>query len=302
MTIFAEKTQIAKCSDARTLLNEIEQRLDHLLPVEGERNAVINAMREGALAPGKRIRPLLLIMAARDLGYVCDHYVLLDLACAIEIVHAASLILDDIPCMDNAKMRRGRPTVHCQFGEPVAILAAVALLSRAFEVIATAHNLSAQARNQAVAELSRAIGVQGLVQGQFRDLAEGSHSRSVDAVLLTNQFKTSALFSASMQIAAIVASASADSRDKLQDFSLELGQAFQLLDDLMDSQSNTGKDINQDAGKSTLVNMLGRRVVEQQLREHLKRADLHLTSACPSGMSTRQFIQSWFDKKIAAAS
>ncbi len=299
MTIFAERDPTLIYSDPLMLLASIEQRLDRLLPVESERDCVGLAMREGALAPGKRIRPVLLMLAAHDLGYRDEISGLLDFACAVEMVHAASLILDDIPCMDDAELRRGRPTIHRQFGEPVAILAAVALLSRAFGVIAMADGISSQAKTQAVAELSHSVGIQGLVQGQFRDLTEGGQPRSADAIQLTNHFKTSALFSAAMQMASVAAGAPLESREKLHRFARDLGQAFQLLDDLTDGQSDTGKDAHQDVGKSTLVNMLGSKAVEKRLRDHLRRADRHLASACDSGYATRHFVQAWFDKKLA---
>ena len=117
-------------------LHQLHQHLqahrEQLLPAGQQTDQVRAAMRAGALAPGKRIRPLLLLLAARDMGCAVSQQGVLDLACAVEMVHAASLILDDIPSMDNAQMRRGRPTIHRQFGANVAILAALALLSRAF--------------------------------------------------------------------------------------------------------------------------------------------------------------------------
>jgi geranylgeranyl diphosphate synthase type II len=111
------------------------------------------AMRAGALGAGKRMRPLLMMLVARDLG--CDSPALVDVACAVEMVHAASLILDDMPCMDNAMLRRGQPTVHVQFGEDVAILAAIGLLSRAFGILASAPEIPAAIRARLVAKLSR---------------------------------------------------------------------------------------------------------------------------------------------------
>ncbi|MBN6032598.1 Geranylgeranyl diphosphate synthase [Pantoea ananatis] len=302
MTVCAKKHVHLTRDAAEQLLADIDRRLDQLLPVEGERDVVGAAMREGALAPGKRIRPMLLLLTARDLGCAVSHDGLLDLACAVEMVHAASLILDDMPCMDDAKLRRGRPTIHCHYGEHVAILAAVALLSKAFGVIADADGLTPLAKNRAVSELSNAIGMQGLVQGQFKDLSEGDKPRSAEAILMTNHFKTSTLFCASMQMASIVANASSEARDCLHRFSLDLGQAFQLLDDLTDGMTDTGKDSNQDAGKSTLVNLLGPRAVEERLRQHLHLASEHLSAACQNGHATQHFIQAWFDKKLAAVS
>ncbi|QHM73847.1 Geranylgeranyl diphosphate synthase [Mixta intestinalis] len=285
--------------ELRTLREALQIRLDQLLPTGEQQDRVYSAMREGTLAAGKRVRPLLLVLAARDLGCRADQPGLIDLACAVEMVHAASLMLDDIPCMDNALLRRGRPTIHRQYGENVAILAAVALLSRAFGVVAEAPSLSHACKTQAVAELSGAVGLQGLVQGQFLDLNEGGQARSPEAILLTNELKTSRLFDATLQMAAIVADAPPQARQRLRYFAQDLGQAFQLLDDLTDGLSGTGKDINKDHGKSTLVAMLGAEAVHQRLRSHLRSADEHLASACHQGVATRCFMHAWFDRQLA---
>lgn len=285
--------------ELQKLREALQHRLDQLLPAGEQQDLVFTAMREGTLTAGKRVRPLLLILAARDLGCTVEQPGLLDLACAIEMVHAASLMLDDIPCMDNALLRRGRPTIHYQYGENVAILAAVALLSRAFGVVVETPSLTPDCKNQAVAELSLAVGSQGLVQGQYLDLSEGSQARSSEAILLANELKTSRLFDASLQMAAIVADASPQTRQRLRCFAQDLGQAFQLMDDLSDGLSNTGKDANQDSGKSTLVALLGAEAVHQKLREHLRSADEHITSACHRGISTRHFMHAWFDKQMA---
>lgn len=285
--------------ELQRLREALQNRLDQLLPAGEQQDLVFTAMREGTLAAGKRVRPLLLILAARDLGCAVEQPGLIDLACAVEMVHAASLMLDDIPCMDNALLRRGRPTIHYQYGENVAILAAVALLSRAFGVVVEAQSLPPACRTQAVAELSLAVGSQGLVQGQYLDLSEGNHARSSEAILLANELKTSRLFDASLQMAAIVANASPQTRQRLRCFAQDLGQAFQLMDDLSDGLSNTGKDANQDRGKSTLVALLGAEAVHQKLREHLRSADEHIASACHRGISTRHFMHAWFDKQMA---
>lgn len=285
--------------ELKRLREALQNRLDQLLPAGEQQDLVFTAMREGTLASGKRVRPLLLILAARDLGCAVEQPGLLDLACAVEMVHAASLMLDDIPCMDNALLRRGRPTIHTQYGESVAILAAVALLSRAFGVVVEAQSLPPLCKTQAVAELSLAVGSQGLVQGQYLDLSEGSRARSSEAILLANELKTSRLFDASLQMAAIVAGSSLQTRQRLRCFAQDLGQAFQLMDDLSDGLSNTGKDANQDSGKSTLVALLGAEAVHQKLREHLRSADEHIASACHRGLSTRHFMHAWFDKQMA---
>lgn len=285
--------------ELQTLREALQRRLDQLLPAGEQQDLVYNAMREGTLASGKRVRPLLLVLTARDLGCDIAQPGLLDLACAVEMIHAASLMLDDMPCMDNAEQRRGRPTIHRQYGENVAILAAVALLSRAFGVVAEAQSLSPACKTEAVAELSTAVGLQGLVQGQYLDLNESGEARNAETILLTNELKTSRLFDATLQMAAIVADASPQARQRLRCFARDLGQAFQLMDDLADGLSGTGKDINKDSGKATLVAMLGADAVHQRLHDHLRSADEHLSCACDRGASTRRFMHAWFDKQMA---
>lgn len=286
-------------SELHQLQQILQAHLEHLLPAGQQSDQVRAAMRAGTLAHGKRIRPLLLLLAARDMGCESTRHGVLDLACAVEMVHAASLILDDIPSMDNAQMRRGRPTVHREFGENVAILAAIALLSRAFEVIAVAPGLPAIHKSEAIAELSSAVGLQGLVQGQFQDLHDGSQSRSPEAIAITNELKTSVLFRATLQMAAIAADASPQVRQRLSFFAQDLGQAFQLLDDLIDGCQHTGKDRHQDQGKSTLVQMLGADGAERRLRDHLQSADAHLACACHRGIATRQYMHALFNQQLA---
>lgn len=297
MTVTAEKSFYSD-SELLAMREAVNLRLDSLLPLSGDR--VSAAMREGTLTPGKRIRPLLLLLVARDMGCEKTHTGLLDLACSVEMIHAASLMLDDIPCMDNAQTRRGRQTIHLQFGQDVAILAAVALLSKAFGTVASAEGLSAGCKAQAVAELSTAVGLQGLVQGQYQDLSEGTTPRSREAITRTNDLKTSVLFEASLQLAALAADASPAVSQQLRHIARELGQAFQLLDDLSDSHDGTGKDSHQDAGKSTLVALLGAEEVHQRLRTHLENADHYFDGVCHHGQATRHFMHSWFNQQLAA--
>lgn len=293
------KTPAQSHSELPLLHQRLQSHLEQLLPCGQQADQVRAAMRAGTLAPGKRIRPLLLLLAAHDMGCDSQQPGLLDLACAVEMVHAASLMLDDIPSMDNAQMRRGRPTVHREFGANVAILAAIALLSRAFEVIALAPGLAAQRKSDAIAELSAAVGLQGLVQGQFQDLHDGAHARSAEAIELTNELKTSVLFRATLQMAAIAANASPTVRQNLSAFAQDLGLAFQLLDDLTDGDIHTGKDRHQDQGKSTLVTMLGTEGAERRLRDHLRSADAHLACACHRGVATRQYMHALFNQQLA---
>jgi geranylgeranyl diphosphate synthase type II len=285
--------------DAKIVLSAFEQRLEQLLPAGEQVGQVYEAMRNATLVAGKRMRPLLLVLTAVDMGCKREQPGLLDLACAIEMVHVASLILDDMPCMDDAQMRRGRPAIHCQYGENVAILSAVALLSHAFNVISRAPALTHEAKAHAIAELSMSVGHLGLVQGQFRDLNETRQVPNEDEILLTNELKTSSLFNATLQLAAIAAEAPPAVNERLRFFARDLGQAFQLIDDLTDGSSANGKDAHQDDDKSTLVAVLGAEAVYKRLQEHVNSADRHLAKACQHGNTARGFIRAWFKKQLA---
>ncbi len=275
----------------------IEKRLDELLPQEGnERDLVALAMREGTLAPGKRVRPMLLILAAEGLGHSEDAS--LDLGCAVEMIHAASLVLDDMPCMDNAQLRRGRPTVHLKFGQDVAILAAIALLSRAFGVVAAIKDVPPANRTRIVEILADTVGMQGLVRGQYQDLRDGQHSRCAEEIALTNRLKTGVLFGAIMDMAWLISSDDERVRLELQEFATELGQAFQLYDDLQDDAFDNAKDQGKDKGKSTFVSLYGQQKVAEQLHAHLSRADKHLHQAYGDAQAISPYLKLVFFKAL----
>lgn len=263
--------------------SRVDQRLAELLPVPSDGDGVAAAMRDGALAPGKRLRPLLMLAAGRALG--CDSPALLDAACAVEMVHAASLVLDDMPCMDDARTRRGRPTVHLRHGEDVAVLAAVALLAQACGTVAALPGLDGALRTRVVGVLCEAVGPRGLVRGQYRDLREGGAARTLQAIVEANDQKTGVLFACALEIACMVAGAP-DAVQALRAAAVELGQAFQLRDDLEDGAAGGApslKDPHQDAGKTTMVALLGRGAVELQLQTHLSRAEALLEEGLPDG-------------------
>ncbi|KIP88004.1 MULTISPECIES: polyprenyl synthetase family protein [Pseudomonas] len=271
------------------LRGAIEGRLDELLPaVSNERDLVAAAVRDGALAPGKRMRPLLLLLAANGLG--ANQRQALDLACAIEMVHAASLILDDMPCMDDAQIRRGRPTVHLAFGEDIAILAAVALLARAFGVVAGIEGLRPLVRTQLVEIVANTVGSQGLVQGQLQDLRDGKNARSEEEIAETNNLKTGVLFSAIMDMAYLISDAPKPVRGVLQRFAVELGHAVQLYDDLQDANPNNAKDQGKDDGKSTLLALYGEERVRERLDGHLARAQICLDEAYRGDVYIGRFL------------
>jgi geranylgeranyl diphosphate synthase type II len=279
------------------LRDQVEARLDVLLPpASNERDLVAAAMREGALAPGKRLRPILLVLAAEGLGAASRPA--LELGCAVEMVHAASLVLDDMPCMDDARQRRGRITVHLAFGEDVAILAAVALLSRAFALVATIEGILPAVRNQLVEVLANAIGTQGLVCGQLQDLRDGQRPRSAEEIAATNDLKTGVLFGALMDMACLLTDAPRSVRGMLQHFASELGQAFQLYDDLQDRDPASAKDQGKDAGKSTFVALCGEAEVRRRLKAHLDCAEQWLIQAYERETPIAGFLRLIFAKAL----
>ena len=239
---------------------------------------VTAAMQAAVLTPGKRLRPLLVLATGRALD--AREPGLLDLACAVEMVHCASLVLDDMPAMDDARLRRGEPAVHLRFGEDVAMLAAVALVSEACRVAAAAPALRAPARARAVQVLCEAIGPMGLVHGQYRDLREGAGARSAAAMAEANDQKTGVLFAAAMEMAACAAGRTA-AVPALRRAALAIGQAFQLRDDLEDLLPDAAarEDTLQDAGKSTVVQLLGVAAVRRSIDAQLAQARQSLRAA-----------------------
>jgi geranylgeranyl diphosphate synthase type II len=281
------------------LKSTFEDRLRHVLGEADPTDLLQSAMREAALGAGKRMRPLLMMLLARDLG--CPPAGMLDAACAVELVHAASLILDDMPCMDDAMLRRGRPTIHVRFGEDVAILAAISLLSRAFGLVSSAPGIPADARTRMSATLANAIGTKGLAMGQYQDLRSGRGKRSCDDIAVTNELKTGMLFDVAVNMATVIAEAGDSVVLPLKRFAKAAGQGFQIRDDLLDCLDSavTGKDTGNDAGKATIVLTLGVEEAQRQLAHLVQESDRHLVSALGEQAGTRLFIRALFADKPA---
>ena len=271
---------------SRRLRRMIDQRLAELIPDETvDPRSLHESMRYSLLAGGKRIRPVLTIQVATDLG--ATEEAALDAACAVEMVHAASLILDDLPCMDNAKLRRGKTANHLVFGEDTAILAATALLNRAFGVIAECELLPAQTRLDLTRLLSDSVGSNGIIAGQFCDL-QIRHGHGDDVAGLTEMYgqKTGALFVAALEAGARVAGVDDVWVKAVREYGINLGLAFQLLDDLLDtfgSQEDIGKDTHQDDEKSTLASRLGAHGTRQEVHRYVESAASALAPLGPSG-------------------
>ena len=222
------------------------------------------AMRYAVLDGGKRLRPLLVLATAEAVGDVPQSAAALNAACAIELIHAYSLVHDDMPCMDNDVLRRGKPTVHVQFGEAQALLAGDALQTLAFEMLTPGDDsVSASVQAACVGLLARASGYQGMAGGQAIDLASVGQRLSEDQLRQMHRLKTGALLLCSVQMgAACVPGVSPSVLAALGRFGQALGLAFQVVDDVLDVTADSatlGKTAGKDeaADKPTYVALMG---------------------------------------------
>ena len=263
----------------------VDRMLNQWLPKESAKPATVHrAMRYSVFAGGKRMRPVLCLAAARACGIrrLADA---LPAACAVECVHTYSLIHDDLPCMDDDDLRRGRPTSHKVFGEGVAVLAGDALLTAAFEILARMKPAGRYGLADAVAELARAAGSRFLIGGQVADLeAEGKKSGR-EELRFIHRGKTAALIVCSLKLGAMSANATPRVLGVLEEFGDHLGLAFQVIDDILDvtqSSEQLGKSAGKDAaaGKTTYPSLLG---LEASQKEAARLTEKALASLSPLG-------------------
>jgi len=240
----------------------VTARLDRLLPpISGPRGRVIEAMRYSALSGGKRLRPFLTMQSAALFGVAAE--VALNGAAAVEMVHCYSLVHDDLPAMDDSDLRRGRATVHKAFDEATAILAGDGLLTEAFAVLADpATHPDPAIRAELVAGLARAAGAAGMVGGQMIDISPARAALDLAGITELQGLKTGALITFSCEAGAILGQAPAPARKALNAYARDLGLAFQIVDDLLDSSATAeelGKPTGQDKalGKATFLGLLG---------------------------------------------
>ena len=253
------------------------------------RDRLVQAMRHAAIGGGKRLRPLLTVAAARMFGIDEDRAV--RVGAAIEAIHVYSLIHDDLPCMDDDDLRRGKPTVHKAFDEATAVLAGDCFHDLAFEIMAEeASHEDPFVRSELVLALARASGIGGMGGGQMLDLDAEGKSLDIGAITHLQQLKTGALIEYAVEAACIMARIPAPSRTKYRGFAHDIGLAFQICDDLIDEggdETAAGKRLQKDAvaGKATFVSLLGadraRRQADllvdqaiEHLHEHGEEADL----------------------------
>ncbi|GLQ19863.1 polyprenyl synthetase family protein [Algimonas porphyrae] len=260
------KTELAGVAHA------VEQALaQHLPRPAGDHAVVTKAMRYAALGGGKRLRPFLLVEAARMLGGDTDGALLA--GCALECIHVYSLIHDDLPCMDDDDLRRGKPTVHKAYDEAIAVLAGDGLLTHAFALMADARvHPDPALRLRLVAELAAASGTDGMIGGQVTDITVAEDARDTALITRLQAMKTGALIRFATKAGGLIAAAEPHDLMALDRYASALGLAFQIQDDILDVEGDmetVGKAVGKDAnlGKATFVSTLGLDGAKQKARE-----------------------------------
>lgn len=245
-------------------LRVIEEALPTFLPSADSPYAPVpEAMLYACTGGGKRLRPVLMLEWCRVCGGKAEHAV--PFACALEMIHSYSLVHDDLPCMDNSPLRRGKPSVHAAYGETMALLTGDALLNRAFEVAlspAARENVPAEAAAEAAFVLANAAGIGGMIGGQVMDLRYEGQTIDVDTLVALQKGKTAALIEAACRMGALLGGASKEQLAAASAFGHELGLCFQIVDDILDATSTEeamGKPVGSDAEneKNTYVSLLG---------------------------------------------
>jgi len=247
-----------------------DEELRRLVPEEGE--AVQRSMAYTLHAPSKRVRPVLTLLCAELCGGGAAQA--LPAAASVEMIHAASLVLDDLPSMDDAPLRRGRPTNHRQFGEAIAILAAFALLNESYGNLARSYPAALASRMTTL--LYNSVGLEGLVGGQAADLLATDTRIDFDMLERIHRGKTGALFVAAATCGALAVNAASEAVASLAAYAKNLGLAFQIVDDLLDVEGDpveTGKAVRGDARKTTFVSFSGVAGARQLARELCDTAD-----------------------------
>ncbi len=274
--MLAESSPSSWIGHQQRLLTEIEAALREATSYPADCPTQLgDAIRHSLLAPGKRLRPLLVLMAAEACG--CSSSVAMPAACAVEMIHTYSLIHDDLPAMDDDDLRRGRPTCHVQFGEALAILAGDALLAQAFETLANGIQPS-EVAGRCCAELAFAAGPAMLVGGQVDDIAAEKTGGNLADLERIHRRKTGAMIRVSLRLGGMVGGANEAQLAALGDYGDKLGLAFQIIDDWLDVQGDEkamGKRLRKDSqhDKLTFPKLLG-------VQESRQRAEKLVAEAC----------------------
>jgi len=276
--------------------NLVEARLREYFLEDLPQKKLLESMRYSLLAGGKRIRPVLTLAFCEASGGRAEDA--LEFACAVEMLHTYSLIHDDLPCMDDDDLRRGRPTNHVVFGEYTAVIAGDALQAAAFETILKAP-LDADKRARAALVLAKAAGAYGMCAGQQLDMEGEGKKLGLDDIERINMLKTAELIRAAASMGCIAAGATDAQIKAAEEYAEALGLAFQLRDDLLDLTSTPevlGKNVGSDAesGKSTFVSLLGADKCSELIYENTEKAKAALRGA----FSDTGFLE-WFAQLLA---
>lgn len=262
---------------------DIDQEFDALLKLPGDaRDRLYAAMRHAAIGGGKRLRPLL-VTATAALFHV-DRAVALRVSTAIEAIHVYSLVHDDLPCMDDDDMRRGKPTVHRAFDDATAVLAGDSLHALAFEILANPQtHPDPFIRGELVSTLALASGPEGMAGGQMMDIEAENAAFDLQTVMRLQALKTGALIAASVEMGAILGHVPPEGRMHLRGYARDIGLAFQIADDILDVEGDpelAGKALQKDAnaGKGTFVSLMGLERAKQQAEMLVAQANDHLSS------------------------
>lgn len=291
--------------DFSTRMNTYLQKTEALLKQNMQSIAadgqphLAEAMAYSLLGGGKRLRPVLTMEFCRVSGAEPD--LALPFACALEMIHTYSLIHDDLPCMDDDELRRGKPTNHVVYGEAVAVLAGDALLTRAFE-LASSSELPASQALQAIHILASQAGACGMIGGQILDMEGEKRSLSYEELVRLQKLKTGALMRAAAQMGCVIGGASEEQRKAADRFADCLGLAFQIQDDLLDIEGDPqilGKPIGSDAasGKCTFPALIGMEACKEKVKSLTEEAVAALTV-----FDDRIFLQTFAEKLIARKS
>ncbi len=265
------------------IASEIDQDFEQLLASPGDaRDPLYAAMRYAAIGGGKRLRPLL-VVATASLFHV-GRDVALRVGTAVEAIHVYSLIHDDLPCMDDDDMRRGKPTVHRAYDEATAVLAGDSLHALAFEILASSGTHSDPfIRSELIATLALASGPDGMAGGQMMDLEAEKSTFDLPTVTRLQALKTGALIAASVEMGAILGHVPPEGRTHLRGYARDIGLAFQIADDILDVEGDpelAGKALHKDAdaGKGTFVSLMGLDRAKQQASMLVEQAVGQLSS------------------------
>jgi farnesyl diphosphate synthase len=261
---------------------DIDQEFDALLKLPGDaRDRLYAAMRHAAIGGGKRLRPLL-VTATAALFHV-DRAVAVRVGTAVEAIHVYSLVHDDLPCMDDDDMRRGKPTVHRAFDDATAVLAGDSLHALAFEILASPQtHPDPFVRGELVSTLALASGPEGMAGGQMMDIEAENATFDLQTVMRLQALKTGALIAASVEMGAILGHISPEGRTHLRGYARDIGLAFQIADDILDVEGDpelAGKALQKDAdaGKGTFVSLMGLERAKQQAEMLVAQANEHLS-------------------------